>query len=605
MDRTTVFVVGVCLVLLFSWNYIFGPNGLNMLPQSQTQAQNRRQVAETQKYDQTLPRQSIKQYSSTQIAPQSIPSNLSGIEDRNNQLLPGYNASSLETEKEFSPITIDGSGSHFSVTVNPVSGCITHVELKDILESRGKENVILNRDVMPTALSVSERNNEWQLVKVYPVQSGKDFVTVKRQMTDASGKCFILTQTWKIAGTYSLNYSFSILNIGKIPIKFQELDVWAGALPPVEFLSGDVARSESHRIDALLEGSDQFWTVKAENKRFSDEEEQNNSIKWVAVSNKYFANILKATDKNGAFYGGNLNLRIQKDGVSHDGKQLPFYFVTSAGRIKNIIIPAEGSVAWNYAYYSGPKEISVLKAFDPKTAEIMHLAFTSLETIAQWLLYLLIYLKDVTGNYGWAIILLTVIVKLVFWPITHRSNVSMKRMQRLQPMVKDLREQYKDDKQKLNQKMMELYKREKVNPLGGCLPILVQIPVFFALYWTLDGAIELRHTSFLWIADLTKPDTIAHIFGLPVNPLAISMALTMFLQQKMTPTASMDPAQAKMMLFMPLIMLVFLYNLPSGLTLYWTISQVISIVQLMHNKYSDKKENEKQLKTTTAKEKKK
>ena len=222
----------------------------------------------------------------------------------------------------------------------------------------------------------------------------------------------------------------------------------------------------------------------------------------------------------------------------------------------------------------------------------MHLAFTSLETIAQWLLYFLIFLKGIVGNYGWAIILLTVIVKLVFWPVTHKSNVSMKKMQKIQPMVKELREKYKDNKQIMNTKMMELYKKERVNPLGGCLPILVQIPVFFALYWTLDGAIELRHSSFLWATDLTQSDTIGHIFGLPINPFAIAMSLTMVLQQKLTPTAT-DPMQAKMMMLMPVIMLIFLYNLPSGLTLYWTVSQIISIIQLMVNIYNDKKEKSK------------
>lgn len=168
----------------------------------------------------------------------------------------------------------------------------------------------------------------------------------------------------------------------------------------------------------------------------------------------------------------------------------------------------------------------------------------------------------------------------------------MKKMQKIQPAIKELREKYKEDKQKLNTKMMELYKKEGVNPLGGCLPILVQIPVFFALYWTLDGAIELRHQSFLWAIDLTQPDTIAHIFSIPINPLAILMALTMVLQQKLTPVAT-DPMQAKMMMFMPLIMLIFLYSLPSGLTLYWTVSQIISIIQLMVNIYNDKKEKAK------------
>ena len=134
----------------------------------------------------------------------------------------------------------------------------------------------------------------------------------------------------------------------------------------------------------------------------------------------------------------------------------------------------------------------------------------------------------------------------------------------------------------MNTKTMELYREQKVNPLGGCLPILLQIPVFLALYSTLDAAVELRQVSFWWAGDLCKPDTVAVILGLPINPLILAMTLLMFLQQKMTPSA-MEPMQQKMMLAMPFVMLFFLYSLPSGLTLYWTVSQIISIIQLLIN----------------------
>jgi YidC/Oxa1 family membrane protein insertase len=165
----------------------------------------------------------------------------------------------------------------------------------------------------------------------------------------------------------------------------------------------------------------------------------------------------------------------------------------------------------------------------------------------------------------------------------------MKRMQTLQPKIKEIRDQYKDNPQLMNSKVMELYKSEKVNPLGGCLPILLQIPVFFALYATLDGAVELRQVPFLWAADLARPDTIAHIFSLPINPLIIVMCGLMLVQQKLTPSA-MDPMQQKMMLLMPVFMLVFLYSLPSGLTLYWTVSQIFSILQLLVQNKTNKKD---------------
>ena len=159
----------------------------------------------------------------------------------------------------------------------------------------------------------------------------------------------------------------------------------------------------------------------------------------------------------------------------------------------------------------------------------------------------------------------------------------MKKMQAVQPKIKELREKYKDDPQVMNTKMMELYRTEGINPLGGCLPILLQIPVFFALYATLDGAVELRQVPFLWAHDLAAADTVARIplyfFSLPINPLVLAMTALMVIQQRMTPMA-MDPIQKKMMMAMPIVMLLFLYDLPSGLTLYWTVSNIFSIIQL-------------------------
>jgi YidC/Oxa1 family membrane protein insertase len=188
------------------------------------------------------------------------------------------------------------------------------------------------------------------------------------------------------------------------------------------------------------------------------------------------------------------------------------------------------------------------------------------------------------GSYGWSIIIITVIVRLLFWPITQKANNSMKRMQKVQPQMKEIREKYKKDPQTMNAKVMELYRKEKVNPLGGCLPILLQIPVFIALYSTLNGAVELRQVPFWWINDLAKPDTVAVVLGLPINPLVIVMTSLMVLQQRLTPSA-MDPTQQKMMMFMPIMMLFILYNLPAGLTLYWTVSQILAILQLYLQKH--------------------
>jgi YidC/Oxa1 family membrane protein insertase len=197
----------------------------------------------------------------------------------------------------------------------------------------------------------------------------------------------------------------------------------------------------------------------------------------------------------------------------------------------------------------------------------------------------------VFGNYGIAILILTILVRVIFWPLTHKGTESMKRMQALQPQMKEIKEQYKDNPQMQQQKTMALYKENKVNPMGGCLPMFIQIPVFIALFAVLRSAIELRYSGFLWIRDLSEPENLfAGMFTIPIigwdalNILPILMAATMMWQQKLTPTAG-DAQQQKMMaVMMPIMMLFFFYSMPSGLVLYWTTSQVLMIAQMLIKK---------------------
>jgi YidC/Oxa1 family membrane protein insertase len=195
-------------------------------------------------------------------------------------------------------------------------------------------------------------------------------------------------------------------------------------------------------------------------------------------------------------------------------------------------------------------------------------------------------------SYGWAIIAITIIIKVVFWPLTQASTRSMKRMQALQPQMKAIQEKYKDDPVKMNRKVMEFMKENKVSPLGGCLPMVLQIPVFFGFYRMIQSAIELRGAPFLWVADLSKSDTLFIIpglsfvpflgipAGLPFNLLPLIMGVTMLWQARLTPPSpGMDPMQAKMMRYMPLMFMVFLYNFSAGLTLYWTVQNLLTIAQ--------------------------
>ena len=220
-------------------------------------------------------------------------------------------------------------------------------------------------------------------------------------------------------------------------------------------------------------------------------------------------------------------------------------------------------------FYAGPKIQDRLKAISPGLELTVDYGF--LWFIAQPLFWILSMIHSVVGNWGWSIILLTILIKLVFFPLSATSYRSMANMRRVAPKMQALREQYGDDRQKLSQGMMELYKKEKINPLGGCLPILVQMPVFIALYWTLMESVEMRQAPWIgWITDLSLKD--------PLFILPILMGVSMFIQQQLNPTPP-DPMQAKVMKMLPIIFTFFFLWFPAGLVLYWVVNNILSIAQ--------------------------
>ncbi|HXV83795.1 MAG TPA: membrane protein insertase YidC [Candidatus Binatia bacterium] len=234
-----------------------------------------------------------------------------------------------------------------------------------------------------------------------------------------------------------------------------------------------------------------------------------------------------------------------------------------------------------YTLFIGPKELDILESVGKGLERSIDFGYFGF--IAIPFLYVLHFFHGFTGSYGIDIILLTVVIKLLLAPLTHKSFVSMKQMQKLQPQMERLKEKFKDDKAKLNKEVMELYRRNGVNPLGGCLPMLLQFPVFIGLYNALSTPIELRHARFLWIKDLSRPDWESLPFtlgswhlGVPV--LTILMGASMFIQQWMTPSAG-DPNQRRMMLMMPLVFTFMFVSFPAGLTVYWLVNNILTIGQ--------------------------
>ncbi len=243
-------------------------------------------------------------------------------------------------------------------------------------------------------------------------------------------------------------------------------------------------------------------------------------------------------------------------------------------------LPPGTEIQHDLELFAGPKEYYTLAKLGKNQDLAMNFS-SFFGWFAKALLLSMNGLHKMGLSYALAIIAITFVIKLLFWPLTQASTRSMKRMQLLQPQMKALQEKYKDDPKKMNQKLMEFMKENRVSPLGGCLPILLQIPVFIGFYQMLQSAIELRGATFLWASDLSQPDTVAVIFGLPINPLPLLMGATQFWMAKLTPPSpGVDPVQQKMMQYMPLMFIFILYSFPAGLALYWTVQNLLSILQM-------------------------
>jgi len=293
-------------------------------------------------------------------------------------------------------------------------------------------------------------------------------------------------------------------------------------------------------------------------------------ISWIAYEEPYFMTaIISENDKKAT----------AKAAVLPDGEIRISYIPPPFNLGK------DQSMTKTFALYLGPRDLYILKTLNKNLAKAIN--FGWFDIIAKPLLVALRFFNKYLSNYGLSIILLTILIKILFWPLTRKSYQSMKEMRKLQPMMAKIRERYKNNKQEMNKQLMGLYKTYKINPMGGCLPMLVQMPVFFAFYRILPNSIELRHAPFvLWVNDLSAPERLfsfpftipvmAPPYGIPV--LTLLMGASMFLQQKMTPMTG-DPAQAKMMMLLPIVFTFLFINFPSGLVLYWLVNNILSIAQ--------------------------
>ncbi|HKR54200.1 MAG TPA: membrane protein insertase YidC [Chthoniobacterales bacterium] len=299
-----------------------------------------------------------------------------------------------------------------------------------------------------------------------------------------------------------------------------------------------------------------------------------NSADWVAASSQFFTSlVVPLTGKADAVWGKRFDIDPAKRTYGLEG----------AMHLPGFRVEVGQTYTAHFQLYLGPKLYHRLARLDHNEAEVME--FGVFKIICQALLNILNSLHSVLGNYAAAILALTTIVKLSLWPLQNKATASMRRMSALSPKIQELREKYKDDPTRMNQEVMKLYKEYGINPVGGCLPMLIQIPIFFGLFTMLRQAVELRGASFLWIKDLSQPDTVGHlpILGWPINVLPLIMAATSFWMTHLTPKSG-DPTQQRMMMFMPIIFIVFCYNFAAALALYYTAQNLFSILQLYQNR---------------------
>src|SRR5438876_9396812 len=299
---------------------------------------------------------------------------------------------------------------------------------------------------------------------------------------------------------------------------------------------------------------------------------------WAAVSDQFFTMLIAPlTTKANGVWGRRFDISPEQK----------MYGLTGALRMSGFQLPPGQTYSARFEIWAGPKLYHRLAQLDHNEAEIMD--FGIFKIVSQFLLNFLNWLHGFIGSYGWSILALTAIIKIVLWPLQNKANLSMRRMSLLNPKIQELREKYKDDPTRMNQEVMKLYKAYGINPVGGCLPMLIQIPIFFGLFKMLGQAVELRNAKFLWVRDLSQPDTVAHLhvpfltWPVPINIIPLCMAATQIWLMQMTPKTG-DATQRRVMMFTPLIFLFICYNFAAALALYYTTQNLFSILQFYQNK---------------------
>jgi YidC/Oxa1 family membrane protein insertase len=445
------------------------------------------------------------------------------------------------------------------VTMNQVYSALDRTQPLTLMEADARHYFITQTGLLGEGLPTHKTAYQTEK-RSYALQPGKDSVEVRLTARDANGVEVVKRYTFK-RGSYVIDVAYDVTNKTDKPIS---------PFAYFQFLRDSNAPSEQAAQTSAFAGVTTFTgpAVYTDEAKFHkvdfkdiDKGKQSHPKKakdgWIGIIQHYFVSAwLPKEGTEREYFTSKVGDNLYTAGV-----------VTPVGQI------APGATASvDVPVYIGPQETETLE----KVAPGLKLAvdYGWLYVLAAPLFWVLKWIHGVVGNWGWAIIILTILIKLIFYPLNAKAGRSMAQMKVLAPKMEKLKEMYGDDRQKLNQAMMELYRTEKINPLGGCLPIVVQIPVFIALYWVLLASIELRHAPWLgWIHDLSAPD--------PYFILPVIYAISMLVQTRLNPQPA-DPVQARVMMVMPIMFSVFFLFFPAGLVLYWVVQNLLSILQQWH-----------------------
>jgi YidC/Oxa1 family membrane protein insertase len=528
MDRKAFLAVVLSLIVLFAWQIFFGPKTAKKQPEAVQQET----VVEAQKVEKGTVAAPVKPAPSGTVLSQAI----TGIEKDITVETPLYSAVLTTKGGTLKSYKLK----HYRQTLAQDSDAIELVHVLDgmprpLTVTFPESNInitpdsLFSSDARAIDLTNSQDSRRLTLTISYPnsMKMEKIFTfSPEKYAVDLEVKIY------NLAG-YSINQS-PLLSWHQFVDPKLETDSYSHE-GPVSFISKSIDRHEVKKLESVkLLGPD---------------------VAWGAFESKYF--IASMISQNPTL----TSLSLSRDAGN---------MVSVSLKGPQSLIPPGQTGVFGYTIYLGPKDHDLLNAQGVGLENAIDFG-DWLKWLAMPLLVALKFLYKYVHNYGIAIIILTILIKIIFWPLGNKSYKSMKEMQKLQPKLAELKERYKGDKTKISQATMEMYKTHKVNPMGGCLPMVIQIPVFFGLYKTLLYAIELRHAPFFWwIQDMSEKD--------PYYITPIIMGATMFIQQKMTPSMG-DPMQQKIMLIMPVVFTFLFLNFPSGLVIYWLFQNILSIGQ--------------------------